>query len=229
MTVEAKILISILKLTKNGLIERDLISRDAQIPLQVADSILKTLSETRIIQLKKKAIEASLNQRVKIAIRAIELGADFERVCNFLEWNEFEKIAATTFEFNHFNVIRGFRFKWAGRRWEIDVLGCREPIVACVDCKHWHYGWTKSAIMKTIDAQIERTQALANALPALHEKIGLTSWKQATLIPMVLSLFPGLLKFHRNTPIVPILQLQNFLNELPAHLDWLTHFPAHLP
>jgi len=228
MTVERKLLRSILKLTKRGPIEKTLISRDAQIPVQIADDMLKDFSKAGFIQLRGKVIEASLNQRVKIAIHAVRLGADFESVCNFLEWNEFEKIAATTFEFNHFNVIKGLRFKWAGKRWEVDVLGCREPIIVSADCKHWHHGWTRSAITKTIDAQMKRTQALANAVPTLREKIGLADWKEATLIPMVLSLFPAPLKFYRNTPVVPILQLQDFLNELPAHIDSMTHFFAHL-
>jgi len=228
MTVERNLLISILKLTKKGPIEKTLISRDAQIPIQVADNMLKGFSKAGFVQLRGKVIEASLNQRVKIAIHAISLGADFESVCNFLEWNEFEKIAATTFEFNYFNVIKGLRFKGAGRRWEVDIVGCREPIIVCADCKHWHHGWTKSAITKTIDAQTERTQALANAVPTLREKIGLGGWKEATLIPMVLSLFPTPLKFYRNVPVVPILQLQDFLNELPAHIDSLAHFFAYL-
>jgi len=228
MTVERNLLRSILKLTKRGPIEKTLISRDAQIPAQIADDMLKDFSKAGFIQLRGKVIKASLNQRVKIAIHAVRLGADFESVCNFLEWNEFEKIAATTFEFNHFNVIKGLHFKSAGRRWEVDILGCEEPIIVSADCKHWHHGWTKSAITKTIDAQMKRTQALANAVPTLREKIGLADWKEATLIPMVLSLFPAPLKFHRNTPVVPILQLQDFLNELPAHIDSMTHFFAHL-
>jgi len=228
MTVERNLLRSILKLTKKGPIEKTLISRDAQIPAQIADDMLKDFSKAGFIQLTGKVIEASLNQRVKIAIHAIRMGADFESVCNFLEWNEFEKIAATTFEFNHFNVIKGLRFKSAGRRWEVDVLGCREPIIVSADCKHWHHGWTRSAITKTIDAQMKRTQALANAAPTLREKIGLADWKEATLIPMVLSLFPAPLKFYRNTPVVPILQLQDFLNEMPAHIDSMTHFFAYL-
>ena len=228
MTVERNLLRSILKLTKRGPIEKTLISRDAQIPVQIADDMLKDFSKAGFVQLRGKVIEASLNQRVKIAIHAVRLGADFESVCNFLEWNEFEKIAATTFEFNHFNVIKGLRFKGAGRRWEVDVLGCREPIIVSADCKHWHQGWTRSAITKTIDAQVKRTQALANAVPTLREKIGLADWKEATLIPMVLSLFPAPLKFYKNTPVVPILQLQDFLNELPAHIDSMTHFFAYL-
>jgi len=146
MSVERNLLISILKLTKSGPVSKALVVRDSEIPVQVADEMLKKFCEAGFIQWKGKAIEASSNQRVKIAIHAIKSGADFERVCRVLEWIEFENIAAATFEANNFAVRRRFRFKWAQRRWEIDVLGCREPLITCVDCKHWIHGWRKAAI-----------------------------------------------------------------------------------
>ncbi|MDH5438704.1 MAG: hypothetical protein OEX76_07375, partial [Candidatus Bathyarchaeota archaeon] len=161
MAVERNLLISILKLTKTGSVQRELVSRDARVPVQVADEMLKKLSDTGLIRYRDRLIDVSLNQRVRMAVRAVELGADPERVCGVLEWNEFEEIAARAFEVNDFMVKRRFRFKWAGRRWEVDVLGCKEPLVACVDCKHWHRGWRRSAIMKVVEAQVERTQALA--------------------------------------------------------------------
>ncbi|MFQ5758047.1 MAG: hypothetical protein ACE5IF_00045 [Candidatus Bathyarchaeia archaeon] len=227
MTVERTVLLSLLKLTQKGPISKSLVSKDARVPVQVADDMLEKISGEGLVQLKGKTVEASLYQRVKIAIRAIRLGADFERACRALRWDEFENITATAFLANNFTVTKRFRFKHAGRRWEIDVIGFKEPIVACVDCKHWCHGWGKSASMKAVEAQIQRTEALARVLPA-HQELGLTNWRKATLIPGILSLVPAPLKFYRNTPIVPILQLQNFLNELPAHVNALKNFLVNL-
>jgi hypothetical protein len=81
--------------------------------------------------------------------------------------------------------------------------------------------------MKAVEAQALRTKILADALLSLQREIGLVQWTQATLIPVVLSLVPGPLKFYNQVPIVPILQLQNFLNELPAHITSLTHFRVY--
>jgi len=226
MAFERNFLVSVLKLTKGGPVAKELVAKDAGIPTQTANQLLKKFCEAGLIQWRHKTIEASSNQRVKTAIHAIKSGADFERVCRFLEWNEFENLAAATLEANNFAVRRCFRFKWTQRRWEIDVLGCREPIIACVDCKHWRHGWRKSAIMKAVEAQALRTKVLAEALPSLQEEVGLAHWREATLIPIVLSLVPSSLKFYNNVPIVPILQLQSFLNELPAHVTLLTHFFA---
>ncbi len=223
MTIERTVLLSLLKLTQEGPISKGLVSKDARVPVQVADEMLEKICREGLVQLRGKAVEASPNQRVKIAIRSIKLGADFERACRALRWDEFENITATAFLANNFTVTKRFRFKDGGRRWEIDVIGCREPIIACVDCKHWRHGWTKSASVKAVEAQIERTEALARTLPTRQE-LGLTDWRTATLIPIILSLVPSPLKFYKSTPIVPILQLQNFLNELPAHVNVLKHF-----
>lgn len=228
MTVERNLLISILKLTKTGPVQIELASRDARVPVQVVDDMLKKLSDTGLIQYKGQLIEVSSNQRARLAFRAVELGADSERVCGVLGWDEFEEITARAFEANNFMVKRRFRFKGAGRRWEVDILGCKEPLVACVDCKLWRRGWRRSAIMKVVEAQVERTQALAEAFPRLHEKVGLANWRKVVLVPMVLSLFPSPFKFYNNVPVVPVLQLQSFLNELPAHVISLTRFSAHI-
>ncbi len=227
MTVERKILLSLLKLTQEGPISKTLVSKDARVPVQVAHEVLEKFSSEGVAQLKDKIVEVSSNQRVKLAIRAIRLGADFERACRALRWDEFESITAAAFLANNFAVTKGFRFKHAGRRWEIDVIGCKEPIVACVDCKHWRHGWGRSASAKAVEAQIERIKALARAL-ASHQELGLTNWKKATLVPVILSLIPAPFKFYKNTPIVPILKLPNFLNELPAHLNALKTFPVRL-
>lgn len=228
MTVERNLLISVLKLTKTEPIQVKLVSRDAHIPIQVADEMLRKLSDARFVKYAGELIEASPNQRARMAIHAVKLGADLERVCNVLEWKEFENITATAFEANNYAVKKRFRFKWAGRRWEIDVLGCKEPLVACVDCKQWHHNWQRSAIIKTVELQVERTHALAEALVSLRENVGLVNWKEAILVPIVLSLVPSPFKFYNNVPIVPVLQLPDFLNELLAHISSLTHFSVHL-
>jgi len=227
MNVERDILISILKLTRSGAIAEKLVARDANVSVQVTDELLKKFRDIELIQLQDKIIEVSSNQRAKIAIHAIKSGADFERVCKVIEWIEFENLAATAFEANNFIVKRRFRFKWAQRRWEIDVLGCSEPLIACVDCKQWSHGWRGSAIRRAVEAQALRTKVLAEAIFSLQKKIGLVQWKQATLIPVILSLVPGPLKFYNKVPIVPILQIQNFLNELPAHITDLMHFSVY--
>jgi len=224
MIIERQILISLLKLTRQGPFRKELLSKDSRIPMQVVNEVLERLCKDGLCQQRKGVVDATPTQRVKVAVRAIRLGADFERASSFLQWKEFENLAAEAFKANHYDVTSNFHFKQAGKRWEIDLLACKEPLIVCVDCKHWHHGWSRAALVKTVEMQIERTKALADAFPLVYEKTGLETWKYAIFIPTVLSLTPGPFKFHNKVPIVPILQLQNFLNELPIHRPLLTHF-----
>jgi Holliday junction resolvase-like predicted endonuclease len=228
MTIKTDVLISILKLTNSGSAAEEAVAMDANVPVHVTNDFLKGLREIGLIECENGKIEVSSNQRIKLAIHAINHGTDIERVCKVLEWIEFENFAATAFETNNFAVKRRFRFKASGRRWEIDVLAYSEPIIVCVDCKRWRRGWGNSAIRKIVEAQAKRTEVLAKNLQSIQRKIELDDWKQATLFPVILSLFPGPVKFYDNVPVVSILQLQNFLNEFQGHITELTHFRANL-
>ncbi len=223
---ERNLLFYVLKLTKDGSTRKEQISLKAGTPQQITEKHLEKLSQAGLVELQENAVKTSPSQRIRIAVQAIQSGVDFERVCRALEWIEFENLTAVAFEANQFAVKKRFRFKWAGRRREIDILGYKKPLIVCADCKHWLRGWTRSSIVKVVELQVERTRILAEALPSIPERITLAGWKKATLIPAIVSLIPGPFKFYNHVPTVPILQLQNFLEELPAHTTQLTHFTA---
>ena len=228
MTTKTDILIGLLQHSDNGPIATEIVAREANVPVKVANNVLRGLREIGLIECENELIELTSNQRVKLAIHAINQGTDIERVCKVLEWIEFENFTATAFEKNNFAVKRRFRFKAAQRRWEIDVLAYSEPIIVCVDCKRWRRGWGNSAITKVAAAQAQRTEVLAQNLQDIQRKIGLTNWKEATLFPVILSLFPGPVKVYDKVPVVPILQLQNFLDEFQGHVQEISHFLSKL-
>ena len=228
MTAKTDVIISILKYTSNVSVPEEAIAMDANVPVQVANNVLECFREIGLIEYKNEQVELTSNQRIRLAIHAINHGTDIERICKVLEWKEFENFSATAFEENNFAVKRNFRFKALGRRWEIDVIAYSEPIIVCVDCKRWRRGWANSVITRVADAQAQRTKALAKNLQSIQRKIGLNNWKQAIIFPAILSLFPGPVKFYNNVPVVPILQLQNFLDEFQGHRTELTHFKIDL-
>ncbi len=224
MVIERQILVSLLKLTRQGPFRKELLGKDSRTPMRVVNEILEKLCQEGLCQQRRGVVEATPTQRVEVAVRAIRSGADFERVCSFLQWKEFENLAAEAFRANNYNVTSNFHFKHARKRWEIDLLAYKEPLIVCVDCKHWHHGWSRAAVVKAVEMQIKRTKALADAFPMVYEKMGIETWKHVVFIPTVLSLTQGPFRFHNKVPIVPILKIQNFLNELPAHTRLLTHF-----
>lgn len=224
MNLEVNLIISILKLTREGPVTHKLIKNDARISSEIVETLLRRMQSDGLVYLTKSVVEANSYQRVKLAAQAVKLGADVENISSLLHWQEFENIAAIAFERNGYGIAKNFRFKNAQRRWEIDIIGCKKPLAICVDCKAWHHGIVPSALKKIAKEQVERTFALAEVLPSLAGKVECAMWDYAKLIPVVLSLVTGRFKFYENVPIVPVLQLQDFLNQLPAYADELKHF-----
>lgn len=225
MNLERAILVAVLKSTRKGSVSYPVVSQHAGIPKQTVKHLLEKLSDANQITLTGTTVKASSNQRLSIALKALEMGADFQRVCSQLEWREFENIAMTAFESYRYRVIKNARFKGAdGKRWEIDVLACKQPMIASVDCKHWRRNWTRASIIRVAEQHSKRSRAFADSLSRFQDKIELGHWTHATVVPIILSLLPSPFKFHQHTPIVSVLQLQNFLSELPGHIASLTHF-----
>jgi len=224
MLAEREVLVSLLKLTKEDTTEIDSLSQEAHVPVQVVRDILRKNAEIVTYVPSLRLVTVNLEQRLKIAIKAIELGVDIERVCRSLTWLEFEDISILAFETNDFMTKKHFRFRWADRRWEIDILALKEPLIICADCKHWHHGWSGSGSRKAAELQTERTKVLAEASKTLNGKIGVSKWENAYFVPMILSLIPANQKFYKDVPIVPVLQLRDFLPQISAYLDKITHF-----
>lgn len=224
MNVEKNLIITLLKLTKNGPVSHELINKEANIPLQNCRKLLSKLQNDGLVYVNKSFVEADGIQRLKLAVKALSLGADIGTVSAFLRWREFEEIAATALERNGYSVAKNIHFSYAGRKWEMDIVGCRKPIALCIDCKHWRRAISPSALKEIVEEQMQRTWAFAEALPALADKVECAMWDSVCLVPAVLSLIAGKFKFYNDVPIVPVLQLQDFLSQLPAYVNSLRHF-----
>ena len=225
MSVERNLVISLLKLTKEGTVLIEDVKNNAKIPAAVAKKLLGKLQTEELINLKSGSVEVDSNGRLKLAVKAASLGADLEHISDLLCWQEFEQIAAVALANNGYIVKKNVRFKHAGRRWEIDVVGCRKPLVVCVDCKHWQHTIAPSALKKMVTEQVERTRAFADSLPNINLNLECAKWDNAKFIPTVLSLLPSAYKFYDTVPVVPVLQLQDFINQLPAYIADVKFFP----
>jgi Holliday junction resolvase-like predicted endonuclease len=224
MSLERELILSILKLTDNGSVSRESVIKDAKIASGIVLKFLRQLQNDEMVYLRGNMVEAYGNCRLKLAVRAVALGADVERISDFLRWQEFEDIAAIALERNGYVVAKNVRFKHAGRKWEIDIVGCKKPLVISIDCKHWHHGMSPSALKRIAESQVERTRALAESLPSVSLEIECTKWDKAKLVPAILVLMPSGFKFYDKVPIVPVLQLQDFLSQLPAYVESLKYF-----
>ena len=223
MNIEKDMLISLLKLTKEGPVLIENVNKDMKSNTNITAKLIKQLENEGLISKNSDFVEVDKDNRLKLAARAISLGADLEHVSSFLNWQEFEDITALALERNGFTTVLNMRFRKEGRRWEIDVVGCRNPLVLCIDCKHWQRSMNPSALRKIVKAQVKRTYALATTLPTPLIKVECVKWNKAKFIPIILSLIPGRLKFYDNVPVVSVLQLQDFLSQVPAYVESLKY------
>ncbi|MCW4009563.1 MAG: restriction endonuclease [Candidatus Bathyarchaeota archaeon] len=224
MSFECNLLISLLKLTQNGPVKQENVKTDAKLPSSVTSMLLKKLQNEQLIYVENDLIHVNAQDRIKLAVKAAELGADVERVGDVLSWQEFEAMAAVALEPNGYTTQTNVRFKHGGRRWEIDVVGCRKPLVLCIDCKRWRRGMHPSTIEKVAASQAERVAAFADSLPIAKMSLPCVKWDYANFVPVILSLVPFRGKFCDDIPIVPVLQLQDFVNQLPLYVESLRYF-----
>ncbi len=224
MNIELELAIILLKLSKNGPFRQDLLNKNARIPLQTVQQLLLKMQNTGLVKLDEAIVDVGASQRLRLAVHAISLGADPERALSFLQWHEFEAVAAFALEQNGYSIVRNLRFKQCGRKWEMDIIGCKKPLVVCMDCKHWHRRMQPSALKKIVEEQAERTKALVRSFPNPTIKIECATWNMAKFVPVVLSLVEGKFRFYDSVPIVPVHKLQDFSNQLSAHIDLLKHY-----
>ncbi len=224
MSVERNLLISLLKLTKESDILIEDVKTDCKIVSIVMEKLLVKLQSEGLIYLKSDRVEVDKDMRLKLAVKAASLGSDVEQISSFLCWQEFEEIAAFALKNYGYIVANNVRFKHGNRRWEIDVVGFRKPLVICIDCKHWQHTISPSALKKIVDSQVERTKSFADSLPNLSRKVECTCWNEAKFVPVIVSLMPSASKFYDKVPVVPILQMQDFLNQLPLYSNSLRFF-----
>ncbi|MGD0450549.1 MAG: nuclease-related domain-containing protein [Candidatus Bathyarchaeia archaeon] len=227
MSVECNLIISLLKLTKKGDVLTEDVKKDSRIPASTTKNLLSKLQNECLIYVKEDQVEINSAMRLKLAVKAACLGADVEHISNLLCWQEFEEIAAFALSNFGYAVAKNVRFKHAGRRWEIDVVGCKKPLVVCIDCKHWQHSIAPSALRRIVDSQVERTRAFADSLPNVSLHMECTKWNEAKFIPAVLSLMPSSFKFYDKVPVVPVLQMQDFLNQMPMYTESLKSFYKH--
>jgi hypothetical protein len=73
-----------------------------------------------------------------------------------------------------------------------------------------------AAMERIAKEQIVRVHSLVGSLPNPKIDLELRLWQSVRFVPVIVSLIVGKSKFCSGVPIVPILQMQDFLNQLPA-------------
>lgn len=229
MQTRRDLLIALLEKTRKEPVDRDELRASVRVTDEVYDQFLDQLTSESLIEDNGTLLEASLSQRMELATRAVKAGTDFERVGRALGWLEFEEMVAYVFEENGYRVSKRFRFTADGRRWEIDVLALRRPLIVCAECKHWSRGLGNMTARRIAETHMEKVRVLSENVGNLKSRLRLEGWKKATVVPIALSLQPARNKIYRRIPVVSIFELPDFISEFEGQMEWLAKFPVVLP
>ena len=219
----------ILDETKEGSLDLNNAKEKLKVTDEALGMMLDELREKGFIEIKDDTLVSSVEQRIELAVYAIKLGADFEKVSKSLGWLEFEELVARVFRENGYNTKSRYRFKAEGRRWEIDVLATSYPYIVCAECKHYTSGMGNSTARNIIETHIEKTEVLSKHIGELAKKMGVYKWKDAIMVPITLTLSPTKMNIYRRMPSVSVFMLPSFLSEFPGYLERMIHYPVEIP
>lgn len=167
----------------------------------------------------RNQVNLTPKSRLKLAFLLIKTGIDIEKSISDLDGKEFEAFTRDILISHEFQVYSGVRFKTSKkRRYEIDLLAIRNPIILCIDCKHWSSRTGKKyALKKAVEKQVERTLAFSKDVDLL--KFHIEENNDHFLMPLLISWLAEDIKTYQNVPIVPIFQLSFFLNQIDVYRD----------
>jgi len=134
-----------------------------------------------------------------------------EEILKTQKWHEFERVVAEILQVHDFETKLNFRFK-TKCRYEIDIVGIRNNLILCVDCKKWSGGRYKTtALKKAAERQKERVEEL---------KKFKTPWfsERKKLIPLIVTLMEEELREVDGVTFVPISKLNSFLLSIDEYV-----------
>jgi len=216
------LLVALLRYTRqNGQASAQEIRDNLRMTIARTREILSTFQEDSLLAVRGDSVQVTCEQRMRIATLAVEVGADIERVSRELNWREFEEISTDALKANSYEAIKHLVFSHMSARYEIDVLGVRKPLVVCIDCKHWRYGYGRRRIELAVERQTERLRAMCAEIFRLAKIPQVSRWDRAFALPVLVTLADLSPRIFNGTPIVSILRLRSFLQELDPYSDEL--------
>jgi hypothetical protein len=228
ISVRRRLLLQLLIETKEGASELNYLQDGLMLTDETFDDLILGLTESKTITLSENTVMLTLSQRLDVAVKALESGADIEVVSRSLTWLEFEELSARVFEENGFKVHRRFRFSAEGRRWEIDLFAFKKPWIILAECKHWVQGMSNSATRGVIERHLAKSNVLAEHIAEISLKARVNGWGVSIIIPMALTLSATPLDIYSKVPSVSILSLPSFLSDFNGYLTHLATFKVNI-
>ncbi|MEM1511528.1 MAG: restriction endonuclease [Candidatus Jordarchaeales archaeon] len=162
----------------------------------------------------------------KIALLEALLSRGFtvEYLASLFTWRDFEAFSDEVFARHGYSSLRNFRFSQGGRRFEVDLLALKKPLLLCVECKHYKKPRTTMPSKQSIERHVERAKALAKSIPSLTLDVGVSGWGHVKVVPLIITLTQE--GIHKGVPVIPVFKLNTFLLELNSNIGLICSFEA---
>jgi len=190
------------------------------------EDLLRDLHDKGLVTLGDQEVVVSPEQRMRIAVAAVAQGSDPETISRHLRWQEFELLADRVLVQSGYATKTHFVFKHDGRRFEMDVLGGKDPLLLCIDCKHWQYGWAPSRISAAAKNQLLRVTSLSQTFRKYESNLGTSQWESVRMLPVLLTLADVSSRIVGGVPTVPALRFRTFLSEVGPWVNELRFVDA---
>ena len=165
----------------------------------------------------------TVETRLRLAIVALRGAATVYEVSRYLDWREFETLAARIFDDNEHIVFQNYRFTLGFQRNEIDIVAIKSPLVIAADAKHYS-ATGRGSIKKAVAAQKKRAERLAQHI-SVGSNCPFSGEGITVILPLIVTMLEECFRIHEKTVIVPIFKLNAFLNSLDHYRDQLYHVP----
>lgn len=193
--------------------------------------LLYSLNEETGAKLELDASTIHIPQKFKtpLILKAIESGIDLDQIIELLHWRDFESFCLMVFEYYEFTNIQNCHFTQNRKRYEIDVVTVKEPLIFAIDAKKWktgHAGALKTVVENHLNRIKDFSQYLAN--PLNRQKFQLKNSPDLRIIPLIITSKTYEIQIFHGVPIIPFFKLNGFIAEIHTFLGSLRQFPIKM-
>ena len=166
-------------------------------------------------------VQLTNSARFKLAFEAVRHGG-LQQVARALTWQEFEAFTEECLQTVGFDTQKGLIVKDDSRRWQIDVIAKKNPMILAIDCKHWESPGYESKLSNAAEHQKLALQAFIRQR-AVRGEVGR---ERLLALPMILTLFEPRARIVGGVVVVSIEQLGDFLERVSPFSSELPFMPA---
>ncbi|QOJ78211.1 hypothetical protein IG193_05400 [Infirmifilum lucidum] len=184
-------------------------------------SIAEVERETGINRIFVEELLRSLNIAVEdgvirerlsgVLLKAWLAGHDIVSLALNSGWSSLEELVSHVLSESGYRTYRTVRFRFQGRRFEVDVLAFKTGLALCIDCKRWKR-LREGMLRRAAEAQHARCGILSKALEAglLIYDVPAGEYK---MLPLIVSLYEPSTVIHSNTIITGLRGLVELTSE----------------